>query len=139
MIHHTSCLEISTTAGTDIIDLTPQVRSFVGEAGVRDGVVLIFTPGSTAGVTTIEYEAGAVADLKRALERIAPTDGHYEHNLRWGDGNGYSHVRSALLGPSFSVPVVDGRPDLGTWQQVVVCDFDNRPRKRRIRLQAFGR
>lgn len=138
MIHHTTCLEIGTTAGTDIIDLTDDVIAFVGESGIREGLVVIFTPGSTAGVTTIEYEPGAISDLRTALERLAPADADYEHNLRWGDGNGYAHVRSALVGPSFSVPVVNGRPDLGTWQQVVLCDFDNRPRTRRVRMQAMG-
>ena len=135
---HTTCLELETPAGTDIIDITRQVATFVQEVGVRAGVVVVFTPGSTAGVTTIEFEGGAVRDLRRALDLVAPIDGEYEHNLRWGDGNGYSHVRSALVGPSVAVPIVDGRPELGTWQQIVVCDFDNRPRTRRIRLQVLG-
>jgi len=99
---------------------------------------VVFTPGSTAGITTIEYESGAIADLKRALEIMAPRHGEYEHNLRWGDGNGYSHVRSALIGPSLAVPVRDGRLELGTWQQIVLCDFDNRPRRRRVTLQLVG-
>ena len=134
----TANLEITTTAGTDVLDLTEEVQAFISESGIGDGVLVIFTPGSTAGITTIEYESGAIADLKRALNRIAPESGEYEHDLRWGDGNGYSHVRSALVGPSLSVPVVGGRPDLGTWQQIVLCDFDNRPRQRRIRLQVVG-
>lgn len=138
MDYHTARLEIGTTSGTDIIDLTDDVVDFVAESGIDDGLVVVFTPGSTAGVTTIEHESGALADLRDALDRIAPPDGVYEHNLRWGDGNGYSHVRSALVGPSLSIPVLDGRPELGTWQQVVLCDFDNRPRTRRVRLQALG-
>ncbi len=138
MAHRSRNLEIATTAGTDVIDLTPDVRRFVVESGVTDGLLVVFTPGSTAGITTIEYESGAVADLCRALDRLAPRDSEYEHNLRWGDGNGYSHVRSALLGPSLTVPIRDGAPDLGTWQQVVLCDFDNRPRGRRVTLHLVG-
>ncbi len=134
----TANLEIATTAGTDVLDLTEEVQAFISKSGIGDGVLVIFTPGSTAGITTIEFESGAVADLKRVLNRIAPESGEYEHDLRWGDGNGYSHVRSALVGPSLSVPVVGGRPDLGTWQQIVLCDFDNRPRHRRVRLQVVG-
>jgi secondary thiamine-phosphate synthase enzyme len=98
----------------------------------------VFVPGSTAAVTTIEFESGVVADLKGAIDRMAPADIPYEHNARWGDGNGYSHVRAALMGPSLYVPIVDGRPSLGTWQQVVLCDFDNRPRTRRVVLQVVG-
>lgn len=131
-------VEFEGTAAMDVVDVTDAVRQFVTESGVRDGVVVVFTPGSTAGVTTIEYESGAVNDLKRAMERLAPRVGEYEHNLRWGDGNGYSHVRSALLGPSLSVPIQDGTPVVGTWQQIVVCDFDNRARRRRVILQLVG-
>ncbi len=130
--------EFETTGDTDIVDLTGEVLRFVSDSGVRDGLVVVFTPGSTAGITTIEYESGAVADLKAALERMAPRHAEYQHNLRWGDGNGYSHVRSALVGPSLAVPIVDGRPELGTWQQIVLCDFDNRPRRRVVRLQVIG-
>jgi secondary thiamine-phosphate synthase enzyme len=89
-------------------------------------------------VTTIEFESGAVSDLKKAVERLAPRNAEYDHNLRWGDGNGYSHVRAALLGPSIVLPVAGGRLETGTWQQVVLCDFDNRPRTRRIHLQVMG-
>ena len=138
MLCRTAKIEIATTRGTDILDLTEQVMAFVSESGITDGLLVVFTPGSTAGVTTIEYESGALDDLRSALDRIAPMDGEYEHNLRWGDGNGYSHVRGAIVGPSLAVPVVGGRPDLGTWQQIVLCDFDNRPRQRQIRLQALG-
>ena len=138
MLCRTAKIEIDTTGGTDVLDLTEHVMTFVSESGITDGLVVVFTPGSTAGVTTIEYESGAVEDLRSALDRIAPADGKYEHNLRWGDGNGYAHVRGALVGPSLTIPVVGGRPDLGTWQQIVLCDFDNRPRQRQIRLQALG-
>jgi secondary thiamine-phosphate synthase enzyme len=130
--------EFETTGDTDIIDLTGVTQEFVRSCGVREGLLVVFTPGSTAGITTIEYESGAIADLKRALEIMAPRHGEYEHNIRWGDGNGYSHVRSALIGPSLAVPVRDGRLELGTWQQIVLCDFDNRPRRRRVTLQLVG-
>ncbi len=135
---HRHELVVSTSADTDIHDLTPKVERAVAESGVREGQVLVFTPGSTAGVTTIELEGGALADFKRVLDEIAPSDGYYEHNERWGDGNGYSHVRSALLGGSFTVPIVDGQLVLGTWQQLVLCDFDNRPRQRRVMVQVLG-
>jgi secondary thiamine-phosphate synthase enzyme len=130
--------EFETTGDTDIIDLTGVAQEFVRSGVVQEGLLLVFTPGSTAGITTIEYESGAIADLKRALEVMAPRHGDYEHNLRWDDGNGYSHVRSALIGPSLVVPVRDGRLELGTWQQIVLCDFDNRPRRRRVTLQLVG-
>lgn len=131
-------LEIPTTSETDIEDLSTEVENYVRSSGVREGWVLLFVPGSTAGLTTIEYESGVVNDLKRAIEAIAPQAAEYEHNLRWGDGNGYSHVRAALMGPSLTLPIVDGRPDTGTWQQIVLCDFDNRPRTRKVHLQVLG-
>lgn len=130
--------ELAGSAGTDTHDLTRQVQSVVTDSGIQNGSVIIHTPGSTAGVTTIEYESGALADLKDALERLAPADGRYAHNERWGDGNGYSHVRSALLGPSLTVPVAEGLLVLGTWQQVVVLDFDNRARRRKVAVQVMG-
>lgn len=131
-------LERSTTAGTDIHDLTGDLESFVAETGVTEGWALLFVPGSTAALTTIEYESGAVNDFKRAIERLAPETGEYEHNLRWGDGNGYSHVRAALMGPSLALPLSEGQILTGTWQQVILCDFDNRPRRRRILVQILG-
>ncbi|HEX7182420.1 MAG TPA: secondary thiamine-phosphate synthase enzyme YjbQ [Thermoanaerobaculia bacterium] len=131
-------LEYHTTADTDVVDITPDVADFIAESGIEDGLLVIFIPGSTASVTTIEYESGAVADLKRAVERLAPRDEHYEHNLRWGDGNGFSHVRAALLGPSLTVPIQGGQLELGTWQQIVLCDFDNRPRRRKVLLRLLG-
>lgn len=135
---HREELERSTRPDTDIHDLTDEVRAVIGRSGVREGQVLVFTPGSTAGVTVIEFESGAVADLKRAIDRLAPTGDHYDHDARWGDGNGYSHVRAALLGPSITAPVANGEPVLGTWQQIILCDFDNRPRQRRIVVQVTG-
>lgn len=131
-------IERDTSPDTDIHDLSDDVRRIVTESGIAEGTVLVFTPGSTAGITTIEFEPGAVADLTRAIDRLAPTEAHYDHDARWGDGNGYSHVRAALLGPSLTVPVAGGEPVTGTWQQIVLCDFDNRPRTRRIVVQVSG-
>lgn len=131
-------LERETTAGTDIHDLSSELASFVAAGGISEGWVMLFVPGSTAALTTIEFESGAVNDFKRAIERLAPEGAEYEHNLRWGDGNGYSHVRAALIGPSLVLPVVAGKIETGTWQQVILCDFDNRPRRRRILLQIMG-
>ena len=134
----TTILERSTSGETDVLDLTGDIQDFLASTGVEDGWGPVSFPGSTASVTTIEFEAGAVADLKKAVERLAPRNAEYDHNLRWGDGNGYSHVRAALLGPSTVLPVSQGRLETGTWQQVVLCDFDNRPRTRRIHLQVIG-
>jgi secondary thiamine-phosphate synthase enzyme len=131
-------LERHTSAGTDIHDLSPELEAFVADSGISEGWVLLFVPGSTAALTTIEFETGAVNDFKRAIERLAPEAAEYEHNLRWGDGNGYSHVRAALMGPSLALPLTAGRIQTGTWQQVILCDFDNRPRQRRILLQVMG-
>jgi len=126
-------VRVPTTAETDIIDITPQVEPIAAKAG--NGALLLFVSGSTAALTTIEYESGAVADLRAAIERLAPGDITYAHDSRWGDGNGYAHVRAALLGPSLTIPLADGKLLLGTWQQIVVCDFDNRPRTREIIVQ----
>lgn len=138
MAIHRESLERQTEPDTDIHDLSDDVRAVIERSGVSEGQVLVFTPGSTAGVTMIEFESGAVADLKRAIDRLAPSDAHYDHDAKWGDGNGFSHVRAALLGPSVTVPVAEGRPTLGTWQQVILCDFDNRPRTREIVVQVTG-
>jgi len=131
-------LERNTAAGTDIHDLSLELEAFVANSGISEGWVLLFVPGSTAALTTIEFETGAVNDFKRAIERLAPETAEYEHNLRWGDGNGYSHVRAALMGPSLALPLAAGQLQTGTWQQVILCDFDNRPRQRRILLQVMG-
>ena len=129
---------LSTTAETDVFDLTPIVSGYVADAEISGGAVILFVPGSTAALTTIEYESGVVNDLKKAIDRLAPKDLYYEHNERWGDGNGYSHVRSALLGPSLQIPLLNGSLILGTWQQIVLLDFDNKPRKRRVIVQILG-
>ncbi|MBW1708535.1 MAG: YjbQ family protein [Deltaproteobacteria bacterium] len=129
---------LKTSARTDMIDLTGQVQEKLDKSEITNGILLVFVPGATASLTTIEYESGVLNDLARAIERLAPEGINYEHDLRWGDGNGYSHVRAALLKPSLSVPVIDGRLTLGTWQQIVLLDFDNRPRERRILIQVIG-
>ncbi len=138
MICHSHSLEFAGTSGTDIHDITSAVAQVVSASGVDMGVVTVHAPGSTAAVTTIEYESGALADLVRVLEEIAPAGGDYAHNQRWHDGNGYSHVRAALMGPSLSVPIQDGAPVLGTWQQMVLLDFDNKARSRRLVVQVLG-
>jgi secondary thiamine-phosphate synthase enzyme len=132
-------LSFSTTAGTDVIDITDYVSDSLGQTNISEGRVVLFIPGSTAALTTIEYESGVIEDLKEAIERIAPKNIPYRHDARWGDGNGHSHVRAALLGPSLTIPFIDGRMTLGTWQQIILLDFDNRPRQRRITCQILGR
>jgi len=131
-------LALSTRGHGDTVDLTPGVERALREAQLTSGVVTLFVVGSTAALTTIEYEDGAVHDLGRAFERVAPRDAEYEHHLRWGDDNGHSHVRAALLGPSLSVPFVGGRLTLGTWQQIILVDFDTRPRRREVVAQFIG-
>lgn len=123
---------IETRGNCDIIDITGQVNDIINETGFKNGICLVSCSGSTCGVTTIEYESGAVKDLKTALERLIPSDGEYEHNKTWGDGNGFSHIRSALIKPFFAVPVMAGRAALGSWQNIVFLDFDNRPRRRQV-------
>ncbi len=137
MIHREE-IELRTKGETQVIDVTEKARLVVANSGVREGTVNLFVPGSTAGLTTIEMEPGCVADLKAAFERVAPRDAHYEHNARWGDGNGFSHVRAALLGPSLTVPVGGGTLLLGTWQQIVLVDFDNRARERKLIATVTG-
>ena len=129
---------LKTSGDTDLIDITGNVSNTLKGSGISSGVVTIFIPGSTAGVTTIEYESGAIRDFQVAVDRIAPKDIHYDHDARWGDGNGYSHIRASLLGPSLTIPFSSSKPLLGTWQQIVVVDFDNRPRTRNIILQIIG-
>jgi secondary thiamine-phosphate synthase enzyme len=131
-------LEVKTTSATDILDITAAVQEKVMQSGVQAGLAHLFIAGSTAALTTIEYESGVVNDLRAAIERLFPQNLVYEHDRRWGDGNGYAHVRAAFLKPSLSIPIEDGRLLLGTWQQLVLLDFDNRPRKRHIRGQVMG-
>lgn len=132
----TSHIELSTKGHTDIIDITDSVRKEVESSSVKEGVVNLFVVGSTAGLTTIEYEPGLVKhDLKEFFEKIAPYNADYKHHETWHDDNGASHVRASLLKPDLSVPVVDGSLILGTWQQIVLVDFDTRPRERKIVMQ----
>lgn len=135
---HTDSFHISTKGKTDILDVTPQVSKCLANSDLKNGMLTVFVSGSTAGITSIEYEPGLLQDLPEAFEKIAPMKQQYHHDDTWHDGNGYSHVRAAMLGASFSVPFVDGRLRLGTWQQIVVIDFDNRPRHREILVQMMG-
>ncbi len=134
----TDTISCRTTGDGDTVDLTAQLVDGLGKSGLTDGVATLFVPGSTGGITTIEFEPGAVADLQEVLEAIAPKGRDWRHHLKWGDRNGHSHVRSALLGPSLSVPFISGELCLGTWQQVVLVDFDDRPRNREIIVQFVG-
>lgn len=131
-------LHLNTHGHCDIQDITTQVAGHVKDSSLQAGIVTVFCPGSTGGLTTIEYESGALADLQQVFDEIAPPDRDYRHHLRWGDDNGHSHVRSALISPSLTVPFVDGRLTLGTWQQIVFLDFDTRPRSRRLVVQVMG-
>lgn len=135
--HHTT-ITLSTKGNCDLIDVTERVQDVVSGSGLKEGICTVFCPGSTASITTIEYEGGLLKDFPDALDRIVPQDITYEHHLRWGDGNGHSHVRASLMGPSLTIPFVDGSLTLGTWQQLVCCDFDNKPRNRRIEVMLIG-
>ncbi len=135
---HTGSISLSTRGHCDIHDITTQVTEVVRQSGLDDGIVTVFCPGSTSALTTIEYESGALADLERLLDEIIDPRREYQHNLRWGDGNGHSHVRAALMGPSLTVPFVEGALTLGTWQQIIYLDFDNRSRSRRLVVQVMG-
>jgi len=131
-------VQFHTRGNGQVIDITDDVRRKVDGCGLQSGIVTLFSPSSTSALTTIEYESGAVHDLQALFDRLVPPNIDYRHNQRWGDGNGHSHVRHALLGPSLTVPFVDGRLTLGTWQQIVFVDFDNRPRSRELVLQLMG-
>lgn len=134
----TYTLSFDTKGNNDIIDLTDRLRDCISSSPVKEGLVHIFAPGSTMGLTTVEYEDGLLSDLREAFEHLAPSNRDYAHNQRWGDGNGHSHVRSSLMGSSLSVPITEGQLVLGTWQQVILVDFDNRPRQREIVVQVLG-
>ena len=134
----TEHIDLQSSGKTDIIDITDKVAYKVANSGITSGIVTVFIVGSTAGITTIEYEPGLESDFQKLWQRIVPDDIRYEHNERWGDGNGYSHVRASLLGASITVPFNDQKLGLGTWQQIIVVDFDNRPRSRNIMLQIMG-
>ncbi|MFQ5713981.1 MAG: secondary thiamine-phosphate synthase enzyme YjbQ [Candidatus Scalinduaceae bacterium] len=134
----TDSVNISTQGNTDIIDVTQRVENLLHKTGLKEGNLSVFVSGSTAGVTSVEYEPGLLKDLPEAFEKFAPTGVTYHHDATWGDGNGFSHVRAALLGSSFMAPFKDGKLLLGTWQQIVVIDFDNRPRNRNVTVQMMG-
>ena len=134
----TETIQLQTRGNADVHDITNQVARAVQNTGLQDGTVTIFCPSSTSALTTLEYESGCISDLRRLFDEIANPDRHYAHNARWGDGNGHSHVRAALLGPSLTVPFVNGRLTLGTWQQIIYVDFDNRSRRRDLVAQVIG-
>jgi secondary thiamine-phosphate synthase enzyme len=134
----TKKISLSTRGECDIVDISPQVGEQLSQSGINNGTVTVFVAGSTAGVTTIEFEPGLVSDLKSMWQRIIPKGIPYSHDRRWGDGNGYAHVRASLLGASLVVPFSNKRLSLGTWQQIVLVDFDNRPRSREVVLQIMG-
>jgi len=138
MQFYSSVIHIKTTSDTDIINISPQVEDIVSRHNILNGIVLLFVPGSTAALTTIEYERGVINDFRRAIELMAPEGIAYEHDARWGDGNGYAHVRAAILGPSLAIPLRSGQLLLGTCQHLVICDFDNLPRSREVILQLQG-
>ncbi|HVN15910.1 MAG TPA: secondary thiamine-phosphate synthase enzyme YjbQ [Anaerolineales bacterium] len=131
-------IQLSTNGDTDIHEITSQIAHAVSKSGLKTGTVTIFCPSSTSALTTIEFESGALNDLKRLFEEIIPQDHEYAHNARWHDGNGHSHIRASLLGPSLTIPFVEGELTLGTWQQVIYIDFDNKPRRRELILQLIG-
>lgn len=137
-MNHSETISISTKGYSDILDITPHVDGIINRSGIKNGLVTVFCPGSTGAITTIENESGVLRDLQRAIERIAPSDIPYEHDRRWGDGNGFSHVRAALMKPSLTIPLVQGRLSLGTWQQIVFIDFDNRKRSRGLLVHIIG-
>ena len=134
----TKRISLQTKGQCDIIDITPQVEQQLNETDMNSGTVTVFIAGSTAGLSTIEFESGLLSDFKDMWERNIPQNISYDHDRRWGDGNGYSHVRASLLGASLVVPFSDKKLTLGTWQQIVLVDFDNRPRSRQVILQVMG-
>ena len=132
MTVQTLSISLATRGNADIHDITPTVERRIRECGIKQGIVTIFCPSSTSALTTIEHESGALNDFRRMFDELAPPSRHYDHNAAWGDGNGHSHIRAALLGASLCVPFVDGNLTLGTWQQIIYVDFDNRPRQREL-------
>jgi len=138
MTVQTQSINLQTQGDADVLDITAQVAKAVREGGMHDGIVTVFCPSATSALTTIEYESGCISDLRRLFDEIVNPDRQYAHNARWHDGNGHSHVRAALLGPSLTVPFVNGHLTLGTWQQIIYVDFDNRPRRRELIIQLLG-
>lgn len=138
MVSHAETIELKTAGEVEIHDLTESVHAIIRRSGLRQGIACVFSSSSTSAITTLEYEPGLLQDLPGALERLFPKDLRYEHEERWHDGNGHSHVRAACLGPSLALPFQDGHPLLGTWQQVVFVELDNKPRQRRVLVQLVG-
>ena len=134
----TGTIEFASNGDADLIKITEEAGEAVRQTGLSDGTITLFVPGATGALTTLEYEPGVVADVRTALDVVAPADGHYRHNANLGDGNGHSHVRAGLVGPSLVVPFVDGRLTLGRYQDIVFCDFDARPRERTVVAQVMG-
>ena len=134
----TGSIQLSTRGNADVKDITAEITRVVNTSKIRNGTVTIFCPSSTSALTTIEYESGCVSDLRRLFDEIIPQNREYAHNARWHDGNGHSHVRAALLGPSLTIPFVEGSLTLGTWQQVIYVDFDVRSRSRELVVQIIG-
>lgn len=135
---HSDTLNFDTKGFGDTIDITDKVIQILKKSGIKNGLVTLFCPGSTGTITTIEFESGVIKDLKNALERLVPSSIPYEHDYKWHDGNGFSHVRAALMKPSLTIPIIEGEMTLGTWQQVVFIDFDNKSRRRNIVVQITG-
>ncbi len=135
---YTEEITFSTKGFNDIIDITQEVKNVVKKSGIKNGIVCISLPGSTGGITTIEYEPGLIQDIKEILEQLAPMNRRYHHDDTWHDGNGYAHIRSALIGTSVTFPILNQDVVLGTWQQIIFIDFDNRPRNRRLVVQIIG-
>lgn len=129
---------LSTIGNCDLKDITDNIYNIILKSSIKNGIVTVFAVGSTAGITTIEYEPGLLKDIPKLLDKIIPPAGNYKHNDTWGDGNGHSHLRSALIKTSLTIPIVNSEMSLGTWQQIVFIDFDNRPRTRRIAVQILG-
>ena len=138
MTTYTHNIQLSTKGSADVHDITDSITQAVEQSGLKNGIVTVFCPSSTSALTTIEYEPGVVNDLRRLFDEIIPANRPYLHDQAWGDGNGFSHVRAALLKPSLTVPFVNGRLTLGTWQQIIYVDFDNRPRRRELVVQVMG-
>ena len=135
---HTASIDLSSKGHGHVLDITSQVARAIADGPLSDGIVTLFCPGSTGGLTTIEFEPGCVADMQRLFDEVAAPSREYKHHLTWGDDNGHAHVRAGLLGPSLTVPFVRGRLTLGTWQQIVFLDFDTRPRSRSLVAQLIG-
>ena len=138
MAFHADTIEFKTKGEVEIRDITQDVADVVRNSGLRNGIACVFTPSSTSAITTIEFEPGLLRDLPEALERLFPKRARYEHEMRWHDGNGHSHVRASFMSPSMTIPFVDGSPILGTWQQIVFVELDNKARNRRLLVHVLG-